>query len=44
LVPEGRWGMPEDIAAVCSAVASGALPFSTGSVIDVGGGLHIPKL
>jgi 3-oxoacyl-[acyl-carrier protein] reductase len=44
LVPEGRWGMPEDIAAVCVALASGALPFSTGSVIDAGGGLHIPKL
>lgn len=44
LVPEDRWGMPEDIAAICAAVASGALPFSTGSVIDAGGGLHIPKL
>jgi 3-oxoacyl-[acyl-carrier protein] reductase len=44
LVPEGRWGLPEDIAAVCAALASGALPFSTGSVIDAGGGLHIPKL
>jgi NAD(P)-dependent dehydrogenase (short-subunit alcohol dehydrogenase family) len=43
-VPEGRWGMPDDIAAVCAALASGALPFSTGSVIDAGGGLHIPKL
>lgn len=44
LVPEGRWGQPEDIASVCAALASGALPFSTGSVIDAGGGLHIPKL
>ncbi len=44
LVPEGRWGLPEDIAAVCAALASGALPFSTGSVIDAGGGLHIPTL
>lgn len=44
LVPERRWGLPEDIAAVCSAIASGALPFSTGSVIDAGGGLHIPRL
>ena len=44
LVPEGRWGLPEDIAAVCAALASGALPFSTGSVIDAGGGLHIPRL
>ena len=44
LVPEARWGLPEDIASVCSALANGALPFSTGSVIDVGGGLHIPRL
>jgi 3-oxoacyl-[acyl-carrier protein] reductase len=44
LVPQGRWGLPEDIAAVCAALASGSLPFSTGSVIDAGGGLHIPKL
>ena len=44
LVPEGRWGLPEDIGRVCAALASGNLPFSTGSVIDAGGGLHIPKL
>jgi NAD(P)-dependent dehydrogenase (short-subunit alcohol dehydrogenase family) len=44
LVPEGRWGTPDDIAAVCGALAAGALPFATGSVIDAGGGLHIPKL
>jgi 3-oxoacyl-[acyl-carrier protein] reductase len=44
LVPEARWGLPEDIAKICAAIASGALPFSTGSIIDAGGGLHIPKL
>ena len=44
LVPEGRWGLPDDIAKICAALASGALPFSTGTVIDAGGGLHIPKL
>ncbi|MGB8817708.1 MAG: 3-ketoacyl-ACP reductase [Rhizobiaceae bacterium] len=44
LVPEARWGLPEDIASVCAALAGGNLPFSTGSVIDVGGGLHIPRL
>jgi 3-oxoacyl-[acyl-carrier protein] reductase len=44
LVPEGRWGAPEDIASICAALASGSLPFSTGSVIDAGGGLHIPRL
>lgn len=44
LVPEGRWGTPDDISAVCSALAAGALSFATGSVIDAGGGLHIPRL
>ena len=44
LVPERRWGMPEDIASISAALASGSLPFSTGSVIDAGGGLHIPRL
>ncbi len=44
LVPEARWGLPDDIAKICTALASGALPFSTGSIIDAGGGLHIPKL
>ncbi|MGL4404882.1 MAG: 3-ketoacyl-ACP reductase [Notoacmeibacter sp.] len=44
LVPESRWGQPEDIASVCSVLASGAMPFSTGTIIDAGGGLHIPKL
>lgn len=44
LVPERRWGTPEDIAAICSTLASGALPFSTGSVIEAGGGLTIPRL
>jgi 3-oxoacyl-[acyl-carrier protein] reductase len=44
LVPEARWGTPDDIASICAALASGNLPFSTGSVIDAGGGLHIPRL
>ena len=44
LVPQGRWGEPGDIASICCAIASGALPFATGSVIDAGGGLHIARL
>ena len=44
LVPEMRWGAPEDIASISAALASGNLPFSTGSIIDAGGGLHIPRL
>ncbi len=44
LVPEKRWGEAADIAAIVSAIASGSLPFATGSVIDAGGGLSIPRL
>jgi NAD(P)-dependent dehydrogenase (short-subunit alcohol dehydrogenase family) len=44
LVPMGRWGVPEDIAHVVSALASGRLAFSTGSVINVDGALSIPRL
>jgi 3-oxoacyl-[acyl-carrier protein] reductase len=44
LVPEMRWGTPDDIAAICAALASGALPFTTGSIINAGGGLHIARL
>jgi 3-oxoacyl-[acyl-carrier protein] reductase len=44
LVPQGRWGEASDIATICTAIASGALPFSTGSIIEAGGGLAIPRL
>jgi NAD(P)-dependent dehydrogenase (short-subunit alcohol dehydrogenase family) len=44
LVPMGRWGVPEDIARVVCALASGRLAFSTGSVINVDGALSIPRL
>jgi NAD(P)-dependent dehydrogenase (short-subunit alcohol dehydrogenase family) len=44
LVPAARWGEGEDVARVVSALASGAFGFATGSVIDVGGGLHLARL
>jgi NAD(P)-dependent dehydrogenase (short-subunit alcohol dehydrogenase family) len=44
VVPERRWGEPEDIAAIVAALASGALPFSTGTVVEAGGGMAIPRL
>ncbi len=43
-VPEARWGTPDDISSICAALASGLLPYSTGTIIDAGGGLHIPRL
>lgn len=44
LVPAGRWGEGDDVANVVSALASGTFAFSTGSVIDVGGGLSLGRL
>lgn len=44
LVPQGRWGEPDDVARVVCALARGDFDYATGSVIDVGGGLHIPRL
>lgn len=44
ICPEARWGQPEDIAGAVMALASGAMPFSTGDVFNVGGGMHIPRL
>ena len=42
-VPMRRWGEPGDVAGVVAALASDAFSFATGSVIDVGGGLTIPR-
>ena len=44
LVPQRRWGTPEDIGKTVAALARGDLPYSTGSVIMIDGGLSIPKL
>jgi NAD(P)-dependent dehydrogenase (short-subunit alcohol dehydrogenase family) len=44
LVPMGRWGEPEDIGAAVAALASGQFQFATGSVINLDGGLAIPRL
>ena len=44
LVPMRRWGTPEDMARSVAALASGAFHFATGTVIEAGGGLSIPRL
>jgi 3-oxoacyl-[acyl-carrier protein] reductase len=44
LVPDGRWGQPADVGRVVSALVNGSLPYATGSVIHVDGGLAIPRL
>jgi 3-oxoacyl-[acyl-carrier protein] reductase len=44
MVPQQRWGEPEDVARVVSALARGDFDYATGLIVDVGGGLHIPRL
>jgi NAD(P)-dependent dehydrogenase (short-subunit alcohol dehydrogenase family) len=44
LVPQGRWGTPEDVGRAVAAVFAGSLAFSTGDVINVDGGLHLQRL
>ncbi len=44
LVPEGRTGMPGDVARLAAALVEGAAPYSTGSVFHVDGGLHLERL
>jgi 3-oxoacyl-[acyl-carrier protein] reductase len=41
LTPIRRWGTPEDVGRAVAALAAGALPFSTGEVINVDGGFHL---
>ena len=41
LVPEGRWGHPEDVGRAVAALVRGDVPYATGSVINVDGGLGI---
>ena len=44
LVPGGRWGTAEDVGRTVAALMGGGLPFSTGDVIYVDGGLHLERL
>ena len=39
-----RWGTPDDVASLVSAIAGGCLDYSTGSTIEVGGGLGLLHL
>jgi 3-oxoacyl-[acyl-carrier protein] reductase len=39
-----RWGTPEDVGKVAAAMATGMLPYSTGQVVMVDGGMTIQRL
>lgn len=44
VVPMPRWGKPADVGSTVAILASGNSPYSTGDVIHVDGGMHIPTL
>jgi 3-oxoacyl-[acyl-carrier protein] reductase len=44
LVPQKRWGQPEDVGHVVAALVRGDLAYATGTVVNVDGGLLIPRL
>jgi NAD(P)-dependent dehydrogenase (short-subunit alcohol dehydrogenase family) len=44
LVPMRRWGEAHDVGEAVAALATGRLGFATGSVLNLDGGLSIPKL
>lgn len=39
-----RWGTPEDVGKVAAAMATGMLPYSTGQVVMVDGGMTVQRL
>lgn len=43
-VPLGRWGEPDDVGAAVATIARGLIPFATGEVINVGGGMHLHRV
>ena len=44
LLPQGRLGLPEDVAMAVRAIADGRLDYSVGQVLDVDGGFHLRTL
>ncbi len=44
LVPQKRWGFPEDVGKAVVAIAKGYFSFSTGMIVEVSGGMNIKRL
>ena len=44
LLVQARWGEPEDVGKAVALLARGDLPYSTGQVVMVDGGLTLPRL
>ncbi len=44
LALESRWGTPEDVGEVVATLARGDVPYATGQVLTIDGGLTVPRL
>jgi NAD(P)-dependent dehydrogenase (short-subunit alcohol dehydrogenase family) len=44
LIPDARWGTPNDVGRVVAALLGADVTYATGSVVHVDGGLSIPRL
>lgn len=44
LLPQRRWGLPEDVGRAVTALVRGDFAYSTGMVIEVSGGMNIRRL
>jgi NAD(P)-dependent dehydrogenase (short-subunit alcohol dehydrogenase family) len=44
VVPQARWGAPEDVGRAVAALARGDFAYSTGAVFEVSGGMNIKRL
>ena len=43
LTPIRRWGSPADVGKAVAGLVTGAIPFSTGEVVNIDGGFHLRK-
>jgi NAD(P)-dependent dehydrogenase (short-subunit alcohol dehydrogenase family) len=44
LIPAARWGTPDDVGRAVAALLRGDVPYATGTVLHIDGGLTIPRL
>ena len=44
LLPQSRWGMPEDVSKAVASLARGDWDYSTGTIFEISGGLNIRRL
>ena len=44
LIPQKRWGLPEDVGHAVAALAKGYFAYSTGMVVEISGGMNIRHL